>query len=206
MSRGRPLTTQELPIAAAPYTVAVPTSVFGNSQACGGCLSVQCISITDGSSVAPCGTSAAPVTLLATDERPDAADGLDIGTFDTFAEIAGLSTYDAGRVQYLTLSWTWVACPPQLLDASGGIWMQAVSGSSQYYQRYSFSSYKLRLVSVLQNGVPLARQLDSTWVSNAVLTPGSLVTFILTAADGQSVKAVVADPWTANRSLGVNFS
>ncbi len=34
--------------------------------------------------------------------------GLDIGTFDTFAEIAGLSTYDAGRVQYLTLRY---ACP-----------------------------------------------------------------------------------------------
>ncbi len=53
---------------------------------------------------------------------------------------------------------------------------------------------------------PPPRLALQTWVSNAVLTPGSLVTFILTAADGQSVEAVVADPWTANRSLGVNFS
>lgn len=52
------------------------TASLPNLLAPGSCsLSVQCISITDGSSVAPCGTNAAPVTLLATDERPDAVDG-----------------------------------------------------------------------------------------------------------------------------------
>ena len=45
-----------------------------------------------------------------------------------------------------------------------------------------------------------------TWISTTQLTPGSPVTFVLKAVDGQNVTVSVTDPWTVNRSLGLNFS